>query len=298
MIATRDSRLVWRVVGTLFALLSSALWGTSDFLGGTASRRLPLVGVVASSEVFGLIGLLTAAAVTSSFGSPTGYLKWAVLGAVASTGGILAFYEALSTGTMGVVAPIAALGVVVPVVFGIGQGDRPNALQGAGVVVAILGVVLASGPELRPTDETSRRMAARPLLLAVVAAVGFGFVFVAIDHGARYSTVMTLIAMRSTCLLLLMVIAAITGWKNLKVGLRDLPMLAAIGGFDVSANAAFGYASRHGLLSLVSVLSSLYPAITVVLARSVHSERLTRVQLAGVCGALAGVALIASAGAT
>jgi drug/metabolite transporter (DMT)-like permease len=141
-------------------------------------------------------------------------------------------------------------------------------------------------------------MAARPLLLAVVAAVGFGFGFVAIDHGARYSTVMTLIAMRSTCLLFLMVIAAITGWKNLKVGLRDLPMLAAIGGFDVSANAAFGYASRHGLLSLVSVLSSLYPAITVVLARSVHSERLTRVQLAGVCGALAGVALIASAGAT
>jgi drug/metabolite transporter (DMT)-like permease len=283
-------------VGTLFALLSSALWGTSDFLGGTASRRLPLLGVVACSEVFGLIGLLVAAALTGSYGSPTGYVGWALLGAVASTGGILAFYEALATGTMGVVAPIAALGVAVPVAVGIGQGDRPNGLQAAGVVVAILGVVLASGPELRSADK-SRAMAARPLLLAVVAAVGFGFVFVAIDHGARTSTVMTLLVLRATCLVLIVGAAAITGIQRLKVGLRDLPMLAMIGGFDVSANASFGYASRHGLLSLVAVLSSLYPAITVVLARTVHSERLTRVQLAGVCGALAGVALIASAGA-
>jgi drug/metabolite transporter (DMT)-like permease len=283
-------------VGTLFALLSSALWGTSDFLGGTASRRLPLLGVVACSEVFGLIGLLAAAALTGSFGSSTGYVPWALLGAVASAGGILAFYEALATGTMGVVAPIAALGVAVPVVVGIGQGDRPNALQAAGVVVAILGVVLASGPELR-SAEKSRAMAARPLLLAVAAAIGFGFVFVAIDHGARTSTVMTLVVLRSACLVIIVSAAAITGLQRLKVGVRDLPMLAVIGAFDVSANASFGYASRHGLLSLVAVLSSLYPAITVVLARTVHSERLTRVQLAGVCGALAGVALIASAGA-
>src|ERR1700691_4809380 len=135
-----------RSVGTLFALLSSALWGTSDFLGGTASRRLPLVGVVAGSEVFGLIGLFAAAIVTGSFGASTGYVEWGLLGAIASSGGILAFYEALATGTMGVVAPIAALGVAVPVIVGIGQGDRPNALQATGVAIAILGVVLASGP--------------------------------------------------------------------------------------------------------------------------------------------------------
>jgi drug/metabolite transporter (DMT)-like permease len=283
-------------VGTLLALLSSALWGTSDFLGGTASRRLPLIGVVAGSEVFGLIGLFTAAALTGSFGDPTGYVPWALLAAVASTGGILAFYEALATGTMGVVAPIAALGVAVPVVVGIAQGDRPNALQALGVIVAIFGVVLASGPELRSSGE-SRSTAARPLLLAVVAAIGFGFVFVGIDHGARTSTIMTLVVMRSTCLFFLLVLAAITGWKQLNVGVGNLPLLAVIGGFDVCANAAFGYATHHGLLSLVAVLSSLYPAVTVVLARSVHHERLTRVQLSGVCAALAGVALLAAAGA-
>jgi drug/metabolite transporter (DMT)-like permease len=285
-------------VGTLLALLSSALWGTSDFLGGTASRRLPLIGVVAGSEVFGLIGLLAVGVITGSFHGPDSYVIWALLAAVASTAGILAFYEALATGTMGVVAPIAGLGVAVPVVIGIAQGDRPNALQGAGIVVAVLGVVLASGPELTPTQEKSRGMAARPLLLAVVAAVGFGFVFVAISHGARTNTVMTLIVMRLTCLFFLVVTALITGREKLKVGLRDLPVLAAIGAFDFSANLSFGYASRHGLLSLVSVLSSLYPAITVVLARSVHSERLKRVQLAGVCSALVGVALIAAAGAS
>jgi drug/metabolite transporter (DMT)-like permease len=136
-----------------------------------------------------------------------------------------------------------------------------------------------------------------PLLLACVAAVGFGLVFVALEHGARTSTVMTLVVMRSTSVLLLLGFAGLTGTHHLKVGLRDLPMLAVIGGFDLGANATFAYASRHGLLSVVSVLSSLYPAVTVILARSVHAERLRSVQIAGVLGALAGVCLIASASA-
>jgi drug/metabolite transporter (DMT)-like permease len=281
----------------VLALVSSLLWGTSDFLGGTASRRLSPIGVVAISEGLGLLGVLVVAIATGAFGAPTGYVGWALLGAAAGTGGLLAFYQALATGTMGVVAPIAALGVVVPVLVGIGQGDRPSLVQGAGVFVAVSGVVLASGPELR-SGEHSRRAAARPLLLAVVAALGFGVVFVALDHGARSSTLMTLLLMRLAALLILVVAAAITGIGQLKVGVGDLPMLAVIGGFDVGANAAFAYATRHGLLSLVSVLSSLYPAVTVLLARAVHDERLRGVQLAGVCAALAGVVMIASAGAT
>jgi drug/metabolite transporter (DMT)-like permease len=282
----------------LLALLSSAMWGTSDFLGGTVSRRLPLIAVVATSEAFGLLGLAVVAAVVGAYGAPTGYVGWAVLGAIAGTGGLLAFYEALATGTMGVVAPIAALGVTVPVVVGIVQGDRPDLLQGFGVLVAIFGVVLASGPELRGADGTNRRGAARPLVLAVVAAAGFGLVLVALDHGARTSTIMTLLVMRVICVVILGAYAAMTGWtKQMSFGVRDLPLLAVIGAFDGGANVAFGYASRHGLLSLVAVLSSLYPAVTVVLARSVHAERLKRVQLTGVVAALAGVVLIASAGA-
>jgi drug/metabolite transporter (DMT)-like permease len=230
-----------------------------------------------------------------AFSSPTGYVGWALLAALAGTCGIMAFYEALATGTMGVVAPIAALGVIVPVAVGLGQGDRPNLLQGAGVAVAVIGVVLAGGPELRSTEQT-RADAARPMLLAVVAAVGFGVVFVALEHGAKTSTVMTLVVMRSASIVLLLGFAALTGWAQLRVGIRDLPVLTVVGGFDVGANATFAFATRHGLLSLVSVLSSLYPAMTVILARAVHSERLRGVQLAGVFAALAGVVLIASAG--
>jgi drug/metabolite transporter (DMT)-like permease len=283
-------------VGTLFALLSSALWGTSDFLGGTASRKLSPIGVVAVSEALGLLGPLTVAIITGAFSSPTGYVGWALLAAVSGTAGIVAFYRALATGTMGVVAPIAALGVIVPFTVGLGQGDHLGVAQAAGVAVAIIGIVMASGPELRTTGQ-SRVASAMPLLLAVVAAVGFGLVFVALDHGANTSTVMTLVVMRATSVLILLGIAAITGWDQVKVGVRNLPMLAVVGGFDVGANAAFSFATRHGLLALVSVLSSLYPAVTVILARTVHSERLRPVQLVGVLGALAGVALIAASGA-
>jgi uncharacterized membrane protein len=282
-------------MGTLFALLSSALWGTSDFLGGTASRRLPPIGVVVWSEAFGLVGPLVMAIATGAFSSPTGYFGWGLLAAVTGSCGIVAFYRALATGTMGVIAPIAALGVVVPVAVGLAQGDHPSVFQAVGIAVAIVGVVLASGPELR-SGERPQRAAVMPLVLAGVAAVGFGLVFVALDHGARSSTVMMLVVMRSASVLLLLVVGAATGPRQFVVAATDLPILVVIGAFDVGANATFAYASRHGLLSVVSVLSSLYPAITVILARSVHHERLRGVQIAGVMGALAGVCLIASGG--
>jgi drug/metabolite transporter (DMT)-like permease len=282
-------------VGTLLALLSSALWGTSDFLGGTASRRLSPIGVVAISEAFGLLGVFVVAVATGALTASPGYVGWALLAAASGTAGILAFYQALATGTMGVVAPIAALGVAVPVLVGIVGGDRPTAAQGVGLVVAIAGVVLAGGPEVTAADRP-RHVAIRPLLLAVVAAIGFGIVFVAIDRGARTSTIMTLVVMRAASVVILLAVAAMTSRSVLAVGVGALPTLAVIGGFDVGANAAFGYASRHGLLSLVSVLSSLYPAVTAVLARVIHAERLRSVQLVGVCAALTGVALIASAG--
>src|SRR5579875_1588869 len=146
-------------MGTLLALLSSALWGTSDFLGGTASRRLPAVGVVVVSEAAGMLGVLVVALATGAYDAPTGYLGWGLLGAVSGVVGITAFYRALATGTMGVIAPIAATGVIVPVAVGLVGGDRPSALQDAGVVVAIVGVVLASGPELRGGDQRAASVA-------------------------------------------------------------------------------------------------------------------------------------------
>jgi drug/metabolite transporter (DMT)-like permease len=278
-------------VGILLALVSSVLWGTSDFYGGTLARRRPAVTVAAVSELIGLTCVLIAAIATGAVTSSHGYVCWGVLGAVAGTVGVVAFYEALATGTMGIVAPIAAIGVVVPVVVGFVQGDRPSSLQIAGIVVAVIGVVFASGPELQ--GDVERSTAARPLWLAGVAAIGFGVVFVAIGHGADHSTLMTLVVMRAVAVGFMVAIAFATS-TSLQVDRTDAPILLLVGAFDVGANATFAYASRHGLLSVISVLSSLYPAMTVVLARLVHAERFGRVQLLGVVGALAGVLLIAS----
>jgi drug/metabolite transporter (DMT)-like permease len=279
---------------TALALLASLLWGASDFLGGTASRRMAATGVVAVSQAFALAGLIVVALVAGSFNDSTGYVGWALAAAVVGLVALTAFYAALATGTMGVVAPIAAIGVVVPVVVGIVQGDRPTAWQGAGVALAFIGVVLASGPELRH-DGVGERPSRRPYLLAAVAAAGFGAVLVCVAHGARSSTVMTLLVMRVTSVGLL-VAAALAGKVSLATRSADLPLLIAVGAGDVGANAAMAVASTRGLLSVVAVLSSLYPAVTVLLARSVHGERLMPVQTGGVVAALAGVALIASGG--
>jgi drug/metabolite transporter (DMT)-like permease len=283
-------------MGLVLALLSSVLWGTSDFMGGTASRRLPPVTVVLWSHLSGIGVILVVAVASGGFTAPTGYLPWAVMGGAVGMLGIVAFYWALAIGTMGVVAPIAAVGVAVPVLAGLMSGDRPAVLQDAGLVVAVLGVILASGPELRATTDPpagGRRTSLQPTLLACVAALGFGMVFIAIDHGARTSTVMTLLLMRVVSVSLL-VTAAAASRVAVRIATADLPMLATVGGLELAANASFAIATGHGLLALVSVLSSLYPAVTAILAAVLHGERLGRVQLAGVSGAIVGIVLIAS----
>jgi drug/metabolite transporter (DMT)-like permease len=284
-------------VGTALALLASLLWGTADFLGGTAARRLPATAVVAVSQAVALGGLLVVAALLGSYGDPIGYLGWALAAALVGLVALTAFYAALAEGTMGVVAPIAALGVAVPVVVGVVQGDRPAALQGLGLLLAVGGVVLASGPEVRSrsADADGPTGAHRPLLLAGVAAAGFGSVIVCVAHGAQTSTVMTLLVMRATSVGVLVAIAAF-GLVQVRAGRADLPLLVAIGVGDVGANAALAVATTHGLLSVVAVLSSLYPAVTVLLARAVHDERLQRIQAIGVLVALTGVVLIAGGG--
>ena len=282
-----------RGVAAVLALLSSVLWGSADFLGGTASRRHRATLVVGVSQAAGLVTAVVAAAVAGAFAVDLGYLPWAVLAGVAGVVGLVSFYAGLAAGTMGVVSPIAAVGVVVPVLFGLLRGERPAALQLVGIVLAVVGVVLASGPEL------TGRAGARPVVLAGVAAIGFGVALLAIAEGARHSTLMTLVTMRTTSVLLLsaaLVVALARGLPRAEVllGRRDLALVALVGVADLGANLTFGLASRRDAVSVVAVLGSLYPVVTALLARFVHQERLGRVQLAGVAGALGGVALIAA----
>jgi drug/metabolite transporter (DMT)-like permease len=280
-------------VAAVLALLSSLLWGGADFVGGTVSRRHRAALVVGVSQFAGLVTALVVAAAAGAFGDDRGYLAWAVLAGCAGVVGLVSFYAGLAAGTMGVVSPIAALGVVVPVLYGLLHGERPSGLQMAGIAVAVVGVVLASGPEL------SGRAGAKPVVLAGIAAVGFGVALLAIAEGSRHSTLMTLVTMRTTSVLLLVCalgIALSRGFPRaeLRLGPRDLALVSLVGVGDLSANLAFGLASRRGAVSVVSVLGSLYPLFTTLLAGVLHHERLGRVQLVGVVGALTGVVLIAA----
>lgn len=280
-------------MAVVLALLSSVLWGSADFLGGTVSRRRMAVLVVGLSQAAGLLTALVVAVAAGAFDDPTDYLPWAVASGLAGMVGLVCFYAALAAGTMGVVSPIAALGVVVPVVVGLARGERPSALQLVGIVIAIAGVVLASGPELQG------RAGATPLLLAVVAALGFGLALLFIAEGSQSSTVMTLVTMRVTsvgALAVVLVVALVRGLpaRTVAVGGRDLVLIALVGVGDLLANQAFASASTRDDVSVVAVLGSLYPVMTVLLARFLHGERLGRAQTVGVSGALAGVVLIAA----
>jgi len=285
-------------VAALLALLSSALWGTSDFLGGTASRRIPATSVLGVSQLVALLGLVPLAAVLGAFDEPPSYVLPAVAAGLTGVVTLGCFYRALAIGTMGVVAPVASLGVVVPVVLGLVQGERPGPLVLAGMALAIVGVVLASGPEL----SGGGRGGAQALVLAGVAAVGFGAVLALIaegsggEDGTLSAVVMVLLTMR------LVSVLALSGvWLALRrlrgagfgVGPGDVTLLVAIGVFDVGANGTYALASQSDLVSISAVLASLYPVVTVLLARRFHAERLVPVQLVGVVLALTGVVLIA-----
>ncbi len=269
------------------ALLSSVLWGSADFGGGLLTRRLSAYAVVGASQAAGLLAVTVAVVATGGFDADPGWLPWAVAAGAAGAVGLVCFYSALASGTMGVVSPIAALGAVVPVIVGLVEGERPSALALTGIAVALVGVVAASGPELR--GDTG----ARPVVLAVAAGIGFGLTIVFLARGAEASALLTLWGMRATSvsafLLAAVVLRAAGGLTA-----RDLAPLAAVGVADAGANLLFAVASTRGLVSVTSVLASLYPVVTVLLAGVLLHERLQRLQQGGVAAALLGVALLSA----
>ena len=281
-------------MAAVLALLSSLLWGVSDFIGGTVSRRLPVGSVLGLSQLAALLLLVPLAYGTGAVDTPRSYLVPGVFAGFAGVIGLAAFFRALSLGSMGVVAPIAALGVAVPVVAGLVAGERPSTLQVVGMAIAVVGVVLASGPEL--TGGAGRT----PLLLAVVAALGFGTVFLLLAIGSEDdpdAVIMTLLTMRLTGVALLTTaLLVVLPRRGPALGVRraDLPVLLLIGAADVGANYAYGLSSRLGLVSVSSVLASLYPVVTALLAYRFLAERLRAIQVVGATVTLVGIVLLAA----
>ncbi|GAA1755398.1 DMT family transporter [Nostocoides vanveenii] len=273
---------------TLLALASSLVWGTSDFVAGVKAKTRPAAAVVGWSQAIGLLAMTIAVCLRTPHFASGNWPLWAVLAGVSGSGALVCFYAALSTGTMGVVAPIASLGVVVPVILGVASGEQPALLAWVGIMVAISGVLLASGPELE--GAVSRR----PVVLASAAGAGFGVGLFSIHAGSADSVVDTLWLMRLTSVSLFGLAALVLRRAGGMTG-ADLPVLVFVGLADLVANALFGLAATRGYVSIAAVLGSLYPVVTAVLAYAVLHERLRRVQLAGVALTMAGVALIAGA---
>jgi drug/metabolite transporter (DMT)-like permease len=278
-------------VGAVLALLSSLVWGTADYLGGVASRRLPPVAVVGWSQAVALVAVTVAAVVTGEIHAPTGWFWWSMLAGSAGAAGLAAFYTALARGTMGVVSPLAALGVVVPVIAGLLAGDQPNGLQVTGMVLGFVGAVAAGGPEL--SGRALRSAESRSVLLALAAGFCFGVALLGIQRAAESSALMTTVGMRLTSVTIFAVVALVVRSGG-GVTARDVPFLGLIGVLDVGANLLFGLASTRGLDSVVAVLGAVYPVVTVLLGAVLLNERLVRVQQAGVVLALGGVALLAA----
>lgn len=273
---------------SLLALASSAVWGTSDFFGGLMAKRLPAVAVVGITQSLAFILLCVVVLVRLALGHPPdwgSWVGWAVLAGLSGATGLVAFYTALASGTMGVVAPIASMGVLVTVGLGVASGETPSSWVWVGIAVAVIGIVLASGPEV------SGAVSARPVLLACVAAVGFGLALFALDRGSRDSMLMTLWGMRGTSVVIFATAAVVLRSVG-GAGRTHFVPLALIGSADLLANVLFATASSRGQVSIASVLGSLYPIATILLARIVLGERLQSIQQVGVVFALAGAAII------
>jgi len=276
-------------MASLLALFSSLLWGTSDFYGGKLSKKHPALAVTGASQAIGLVIGVIIVLVSTSWIKPDlswdGYFLSGVMAGSLGFIGLVAFYSGLATGRMGVVAPISAMSVLIPITIAFINGEQPTSLQILGMSIALLGAVCASGPEIKGG------FAVRPIVLAVIAACGFGGAVTFIAKGSETSALMTMTTMRFTTFIVAVFLFA----RFRSVGglsKKDLPILILIGGADFAGNLLLGVATTKGLVSVAVVLGALYPIITALLAYKFLNEILHKIQYLGIAFAITGVAFI------
>ncbi|KJY26326.1 MULTISPECIES: EamA family transporter [Streptomyces] len=284
----------------LFALATALLWGLADFGGGLLTRRLPALTVVVVSQIAAVLVLGSVVLATGAWHEAGPQLWFAVAAGLVGPAAMLSFYKALALGPMGVVSPLGSVGVVVPVGVGLVLGERPGPGQFAGIAVAVVGIVLAGGPELRGAP-----VQRQAVVLTLVAAFGFGAVMALISQASTTVTglFLALLVQRVTNV----AVGGAALWAQTRRGVPALPegtgprvlwgllpALAFVGLADVAANGTYSLAAQNGPVTVAAVLSSLYPVITALAAFAVLKERLRSVQAAGAGLALAGTVLLAA----
>lgn len=282
-------------MGSLLGLLSSLLWGTADYLAGNLSKKYRALAVTGVSQFFGLLFGVSVIAIGTQFGSPfikptldwDGYFVAGAIAGVSGFIGLLAFYSGLATGRMGVVSPISSLSVLIPLSVAYLEGERASQIQTIGITVALLGAFLASGPEIRGGFPI------KPLIFAVIAALGFGGALTFIAIGAKIDSMHTMTSMRvasvTICVVIAIAFRTIGGFPS-----KMFPLLVFIGIADFLANFLLGVATTKGLVSIALVLGSLFPIVTALLAFKFLNERLHKVQYLGIFFAILGVCFIAA----
>jgi drug/metabolite transporter (DMT)-like permease len=267
------------------------MWGTSDFFAGRLSKKHHPFAVLGFSQVIGLfVGILIVVISGDWQGKVLGVHGYLINGALAGFCGYIGLaclYEGLSTGRMGVVSPISSMSSIIPLVYALITGDSLSTLKSIGVVVALIGVFCASGPEL------SNGVPLKPLLLALGAAAGFGFALTFISLGSQSSALMTMVSMRAATFFVTISLA-IKFKTTGKFDINEMPALIFIGAADFLANLLLGIACTKGLVSIAMVFGSLYPIATAVLAFKFLGERLHTIQYVGIVFAVAGVSVISA----
>jgi drug/metabolite transporter (DMT)-like permease len=284
-------------VTAFFALATSLLWGLADFGGGLLTRRTPALTVVVVSQAMAAAVLGAIVVATGGWSEAGPRLWFAFAAGLAGPVAMIAFYKALALGPMGVVSPLATLSVAVPIGVGLFLGERPGLTQLAGIAVAVTGVVLAGGPQLKGAP-----VQRQAILLTLVAALGFGTVFALIAEAS------TTVSGLFLALFVQRVTNVAAGGIALYASVRrgadalpkggfpwgSLPALAFVGLADVAANGTYSVAAQHGPVTVAAVLASLYPVVTALAARGFLSERLRAIQAAGAGLALLGTLLLAT----
>jgi drug/metabolite transporter (DMT)-like permease len=275
------------VMGILLGLVAALMYGGSDFSGGVAARRFGSLRVSVIGSAVATALAWVALLVVGGPGPSLHAVAWGLVSGLAGGAGTLVLYRGLARGQMSVVGPLSALGAaVVPVVAGVALGERPSLLAVAGVVVALPAIVLVAA------SGSVRGKLGAGLSDGLIAGLAFGILFVGLAQAGQHAG-MWPVACEQTGALLLTLAAAVKSREPLRIPVRaaGLPVLA--GATGMVAALAYFYATHFSMLAVAGVLVSLYPGVTVLLARALLHERFTPAQRAGL--GLATLAIIAIA---
>jgi drug/metabolite transporter (DMT)-like permease len=268
------------------ALGASLTWGVADFFGPLKARALGALRVLVYVEIGGLVVIALIVGIRGKGPADLGVL-YAIPAAISGTLGLYAYYRGMVVGAMSIVAPIAGVSAAVPVIFGIATGDRPSLWQWLGICGALGGVFLASREPGRD------RKVAAGVGLALLAAIGFGGYFPAMHTAGNADFWWATLIFRMTSMSVILAAVAIRR-PSLAIQPMQLAVLAVVGVAEMLGNLLFAAASTSGLVSITSVLASVYPIVTVLLARLVLKERVARSQEVGIALTFASVALISA----